>query len=259
MMVTGEKRKSLETQGFLLIPGFTLPAELNEVHQRIEQLFEQEGDRAGSEFKQETYSRRLSNLINKGEIFRRLAGQAAILDLVQLVLGAHYKLSSMNARSANPRQPVGQPLHADMGAIADDQGPWVCNIIWLLNDFTADNGCLRLVPGSHQWGTLPQDSMDDPCHPHPDEIHLTAQRGSLIVLNAHIWHAGTANQTAQPRTALHGFYCRRDKPQQQYQKELLDPELQRQLPPALRQLLAVDDPHNDVLAKEQTRRSGFLK
>jgi len=259
MMVTGEKRKSLETQGFLLLPGFTLPDELQELHRRINQLFDQEGDRAESEFKQETYSRRLSNLINKGEIFQRLAGKPAILDLVQLVLGERYKLSSMNARSANPRQPFGQPLHADMGAIADDQGAWVCNIIWLVNDFTPDNGCLRLVPGSHRWGTLPQESMDDPCRPHPDEIHLTAERGSLIVLNAHVWHAGTANQTDQPRTALHGFYCRRDKPQQQYQKELLDLELQRKLSPTLRQLLALDDPHNDVLAREPTRRSGFLK
>ncbi|MDE0736905.1 MAG: phytanoyl-CoA dioxygenase family protein [Pirellulaceae bacterium] len=258
-MVPREKRKQLlDEQGFLLLPGFTSPTELDELDQRIKQLLEQEGDRAGSEFKQEPYSRRLSNLINKGEIFRRLAGQPAILDLVQLVLGEHYKLSSMNARSANPRQPGGQPLHADMAAIADDQGAWVCNIIWLVNDFTPNNGCLRLVPGSHQWRTLPQDSMEDPLHLHPEEIHLTAQRGALIVLNAHVWHAGTANQTDHPRTALHGFYCRRDKPQQQYQKELVDPELQRQLPPALRQLLAVDDPHNDVLANQQTRRSGFL-
>ena len=60
-------------------------------------------------------------------------------------------------------------------------------------------------------------------------------------------------------TARHGFYCRRDKPQQQYQKELLDLELQRQLPPVLRQLLALDDPHNDALANQQTRRSGFLE
>ncbi|MEO2023933.1 MAG: phytanoyl-CoA dioxygenase family protein [Pirellulaceae bacterium] len=258
MVPRGKRKQLLDEQGFLLLPGFTSPVELDELDQRIKQLLEQEGDRAGSEFKQEPYSRRLSNLINKGEIFRRLAGQPAILDLVQVVLGEHYKLSSMNARSAKPRQPVGQPLHADMGAIADDQGAWVCNIIWLVDDFTPDNGCLRLVPGSHRWGTLPQGSMKDPLRPHPDEIHLTGQRGSLIVLNAHVWHAGTANQTDHPRTALHGFYCRRDKPQQQYQKRLLDPELQRQLTPALRQLLALDDPHNDALANQQTRRSGFL-
>jgi len=81
----------------------------------------------------------------------------------------------------------------------------------------------------------------------------------LIVLNAHLWHGGTANQTAEPRTALHGFYCRRNKPQQQYQKKLIDLELQRSFSPELRHLLALDDPENDRLARQEVERSGFLK
>ena len=65
---------------------------------------------------------------------------------------------------------------------------------------------------------------------HPREVLVTGP----IVVNAHLWHAGTANLTDKPRTALHGFYCRRDKPQQQYQKNLIDLDLQRSLgtPPA---------------------------
>ena len=47
-----------------------------------------------------------------------------------------------------------------------------------------------------------------------------------MVMNAHLWHGGTANRTAAPRLAMHAFYCRRDKPQQQYQKQLLRPEVQ---------------------------------
>lgn len=258
-MVTREQRGQLDQHGFLLLPEFSSASEMDALHDQIEQLFRWEGEDAGSEFKQELHSRRLSNLINKGEVFRRLASQPAILDLVQAVLGKQYKLSSMNARSADPRQPTGQPLHADMAAIADDHGFWVCNVIWLVDDFTAENGCLRVVPGSHQLGMLPQNSVANALLAHPDEILLTGQRGSFIVLNAHVWHAGTANQTDKPRTALHGFYCRRDKPQQQYQKELLDPELQATLDPALRELLALDDPLNDQLAQQVIQRSGFLK
>ena len=63
-----------------------------------------------------------------------------------------------------------QPLHADMGAIRDEQGYWVCNSVWMLDDFTPDNGPLRVVPGSHRWGRLPQDVMADPSGPHPDEV-----------------------------------------------------------------------------------------
>ena len=81
--------------------------------------------------------------------------------------------------------------------------------------------------------------------PHPDEVLLTGTAGSVAVMNAHLWHGGTANRSSRPRLAMHAFYCRRDKPQQQYQKQLLRPDVQQALTPALRDLLAIDDPLND--------------
>ncbi len=258
-MLTQQQCDQLEEQGFLLLVDFSTASQMDELQEQIEYLFKQEGESAGSEFKQELHSRRLSNLINKGDVFRRLVSQQDVLELVQIVLGEQYKLSSLNARSANPRQPAGQPLHADMGAIADARGSWVCNIIWLVDDFTTENGCLRVVPGSHRANQLPQDTVADPLAMHPEEVLVTGPRGSLIVLNAHLWHGGTANRTAQPRTALHGFFCRRDKPQQQYQKQLIDLDLQRSFTPELRHLLALDDTENDRLARQQVARSGFLK
>ena len=70
-------------------------------------------------------------------------------------------------------------------------------------------------------------------------------------MNAHIWHGGTANRTPAPRLAMHAFYCRRDKPQQQYQKQLLRPEVQDSLSPELREMLALDDPLNDAGQRER--------
>ena len=113
-----------------------------------------------------------------------------------------------------------------MGAIPDERGYWVCNTVWLLDDFTPENGATRMVPGSHKWGTRPQDVLADPMAPHPDEVLLTGAAGSVAVMNAHLWHGGTANRSSRPRLAMHAFYCRRDKPQQQYQKQLLRPDVQ---------------------------------
>ena len=81
----------------------------------------------------------------------------------------------------------------------------------------------------------------------------------MVVLNAHAWHAGTANRTGRPRTSLHAFYCRRDRPQQQYQKQLLRPEVRRSLPPGLRELLTREDPLNDRLGAAAAVCTGFLK
>jgi hypothetical protein len=72
-------------------------------------------------------------------------------------------------------------------------------------------------------------------------------------------HGRRQDGTARSRTSLHTFYCRRDKPQQQYQKLLLRPEVQQGLAPDLRHLLALDDPLNDQLSTDVVVRSGFLK
>jgi hypothetical protein len=57
---------------------------------------------------------------------------------------------------------------------------------------------------------------------------------------------------------MHAFYCRSDKPQQQYQKELLRPEVQDGLTPELRERLALDDPLNDAVSANVSIRSGFM-
>ena len=226
---------------------------------RILEILAEEGDRAGHEFKTEENAHRLANLVDKGDVFHRAIVLPELLAGVRQVLGPDIKLSSLNARSADPHSDAGQPLHVDMGALPDEQGFWVCNTVWMLDDFTADNGATRMIPGSHRWGTRPQDVLADPMAPHPGEVLLTGKAGSVAVMNAHMWHGGTANRTASPRLAMHAFYCRRDKPQQQYQKALVRPEVQARLTADVRHILALDDPHNDAVSSNVTVRSGFMK
>jgi ectoine hydroxylase-related dioxygenase (phytanoyl-CoA dioxygenase family) len=257
--VSDEQRRHLDTFGYVVLPAFAPADLLAGLRERLAALFAEEGEAAGSEFRQEAGTLRLANLVDKGEVFRRAIAEPAILELVGQVLGGDFKLSSLNARSANPFNGSSQPLHADGGGVADERGAWVCNAVWMIDGFTMENGPIRAVPGSHAWRRLPQEALADPAAPHPDEVLLTGPAGTIAVMNAHTWHGGTANHTAHPRCALHAFYCRRDKPQQQYQKRLLRPETQAALSPQLRHLLALDDPMNDALTAGKEGRSGFLK
>jgi len=257
--MTLQEQHQLDEQGYVVLESCMGSELLNGLRTRILALFEEEGDRAGSEFRTEENARRLANLVDKGEVFRRAIVLPQVLDFVRRVLGGDCKLSSLNARSADPHTDVGQPLHVDMGAVPDDKGYWVCNTVWMLDDFTLENGPTRMIPGSHKWGTRPQDVLADPLAPHPQEVLLTGKAGGIAVMNAHMWHGGTANRTSLPRLAMHAFYCRRDKPQQQYQKQLLRPEVQAALSSDARRILALDDPMNDELSADVTVRSGFLK
>jgi ectoine hydroxylase-related dioxygenase (phytanoyl-CoA dioxygenase family) len=259
MDLTAAERHALDAQGYLVLADFMSAELLARLRQRVAELFMAEGERAGSEFKQEPGCLRLANLVDKGDVFRAVIVAPPVLARVRAVLGPAIKLSSLNARCVPPHTDITQPLHADMGAIADEHGYWVCNTVWLLDPFTADNGALRIIPGSHRYGQLPAQALADPKAPHPAEVLVTAAAGSVIVMNAHLWHGGTANRSAASRTAVHAFYARRDKPQQQYQKQLLRPEVQAALSAELRELLALDDPLNDAVSANVEKRSGFLR
>jgi ectoine hydroxylase-related dioxygenase (phytanoyl-CoA dioxygenase family) len=254
-----QEKDRLDSDGFLVLEGFIDPGRGDALRRRIEELFAEQGERAGHEFKQEPQTDRLANLVDFGEIFRWAIAEPKLLACVRHVLGGDFKLSSLNARSARPRSDWVQPLHCDTGALPDEKGNSVCNIVWLLDDFTTDNGAPRYVPGTHRSGRLPQEVLTDPVAAHPDEVLITGRRGNVIVMNAHLWHGGTANRTDRPRLAMHSFYCRRDLPQQQYQKKLLRPETQQSLSPELRELLALDDTLNDELSSRISGLSGFLK
>jgi ectoine hydroxylase-related dioxygenase (phytanoyl-CoA dioxygenase family) len=259
MPIDEAHRRELDERGFVRLAAFIDPERRRRLAARIQALFDAEGDRAGAEFKPEPGARRLANLADKGEVFVDCIVEPVALEYVGHVLGPRFKLSSLNARSANPRNRESQPLHVDAGALPDARGFWVCNTVWMLDDFTPENGALRVVPGTHRSRRRPEDALADPRATHPDEVLVTGRAGDLVVMNSHLWHGGTANDTDRPRLALHAFYCRSDKPQQQYQKALLRPETQAALPAAARAVLALDDPENDALSGAGAGQSGFLK
>lgn len=257
-MLESEKRQ-LDEQGFLVLENFMGGHLLSALRRRIEEIFAEEGERAGHQFKQEPQTRRLANLVDRGGLFQKVIAMPKILECVAHVLTSEFKLSSLNVRSATPHSDWVQPLHCDAAAISDEKGYWVCNTIWMLDDITRENGAIRYVPGSHKWGKLPQESLEDPSAPHPDEALILGMAGTVVVMNTHLWHGALANRSTKARTAMHAFYCRRDKPQQQYQKKLIRPEVQERLSPELRKLLALDDPLNDELSSKDSGRSGFMK
>ena len=255
-MLDAAQKRQLDELGYLVLPGLIPSPMLAELRERCEALWESEGDDAGSEFRPEPGTRRLANLVDKGEIFARVIATPEVLECMAHVIGPDFKLSSLNARSTNPNNPEAQPWHADTGAIADERGYWVCNSVWMLDDFTPENGATRMLPGSHAWRRLPEPGNTGPL---AGEALVTGPAGTVVIMNAHMWHGGTGNNTDRCRRALHAFYTRSDKPQQQYQKGMLRPGTVAALTPLQRRVLALDDPEDDRLSSATTRMSGFLK
>jgi ectoine hydroxylase-related dioxygenase (phytanoyl-CoA dioxygenase family) len=253
-MLTDSAKRQLEEQGFVVLPNFLTEEQLEKFRARVDELYEEEGENAGSEFKTEPGARRLANCVDKGEIFEKVIETPEVLECIEAVLGPDFKLSSLNVRSASPNSNSGQPLHVDSGELPDERGNTVCNSVWMLDDFTEHNGALRIVPGSHKWFRLPSAGEKV-----KGEMLVTGTAGTVVVMNAHAWHGGTDNRTGRERRAMHVYYTRGDKPQQQYQKKWVRAEVQARLTPLGRRLLALDDPRNDELCAVGSGKSGFMK
>jgi len=205
-------------------------------------LWRAEGEQAGIENYIEKNTRRLANLANKGEAFRRLLVHPRVLAAARRVLGPNVRLSMLNARDALPGTGLSQPLHsdADHGAKPDALGYLACTAIWMLDDFSRQNGATRLVPGTHRQTQLPKEALADTLAPHPAEVVIEGKAGDVLVFNGHCWHAGGANHTHSHRRAILVHYIRADQPQRLNQKEALSPAVQARLNPAERALLGLD-------------------
>lgn len=238
--LTPEEMAFLDENGYLVLENILSHVQIERFRERFDELLAEEGDKAGLEVHQEQGTERLADLVNKGEIFEICFTHPRVLAGIAHVLQSDLKLSSINARFAKPGEGL-QHLHADWGRL-DTPGEFqVCNSIWLLDDFTEENGATRVVPGSHRWGSrLPGDEMADPGQPHPKEKLLLGRAGTVVVFNSHTWHGGTLNRTDRRRRAMHSYFCRRHQPQQLDQRRYLRPETRERLSDAAKVILDVE-------------------
>ena len=230
-------RERLDRDGYVPLPNLLSESQVAGLRRRLGELLEAEGDRAGLEVHQEAGTDRLADLVNKDPLFDVCFTDQRLLACVAHVL-SDFKLSSLNARAALPGQGL-QALHTEGGPVTGLDEFQVCNSIWLLDDFTPENGATRVVPGSHRSGRSPRDDLDDVRSAHPAEVLLTAPAGTVVVFNSHLWHGGTVNRSDQPRRALHSYFTRRDNPQQLDQKKHVRPETTARLSAAARFILDV--------------------
>ncbi len=174
-------------------------------------------------------------LINKGREFRPLLTHPDARALCEHLIGREFLLSSFSAHITHPGGAL-MPLHTDQwwlpppqfresprvragavarpaarGETAPPPGPAsgaiapcvYVNIMWMLVDFTEENGATRLVPGSHLSG------LDaDPATPHPvPTIAAEAPAGTALAWDGRTWHAAGINRARAPRYGVQTSFC----------------------------------------------------
>lgn len=187
-MLDTRQRTELDDSGYVVLPEVVdahMLAVLRETFERAAAEQKETGAREGG-------TRHVSFAFDAGD------------DRVAAAVG-HVIARPFGLRDHGGRDPLPgfgqQGLHTDWRPRADWEPYHVATALWLLDDFTADNGATRVVPGSHRKGAVPK-SFADPERHHPDETIVIACAGSVLVINGHLWHSGTRNRARGPRRVV---------------------------------------------------------
>jgi ectoine hydroxylase-related dioxygenase (phytanoyl-CoA dioxygenase family) len=133
-----------------------------------------------------------------------------VLATVAHILAHPLRLFQLGGREPGPGHGL-QGLHADWPPRKRVERAFVATSLWMLDDFQADNGATRVVPGTQRLPGLPPKRLADPAAHHPEELVVTGAAGDVLVFNGHLWHSGTRNQSGAPRRALQVIFGARDQ------------------------------------------------
>jgi len=195
---------AFETEGYLILPNALEPATLRVAREAIADILQREA----SEKDTTTASKRSFGIAVKHPIFREIACHPLVTAIWRAYLGEDMILSTWSSNTVLPN--IGNMgWHADFPYWAMRE-PWPQAVLtgqtlWMLDDFTPENGATALVPKSHLLCRKPDEPLNAP---HPNQIIAQAPAGSVLLFDGRMWHSSRANSTQSPRTCLLGMYIR---------------------------------------------------
>ncbi|HEY2331153.1 MAG TPA: phytanoyl-CoA dioxygenase family protein [Acidimicrobiales bacterium] len=195
---TTDELAALDEHGFVVVPGLLPITEVERLISEFERLVA-EDPRSGLH---ELGTRR-TKAENDNDVFAVCWRHRVVVDAALQLLGSTFEVGHVDLRDPDPGHGE-QRLHPDHGA-APEAG---VTATWYLDEFTADNGATRVLPGSHRSGAPPGSEVPIPGSevPGPDEVVTVGPPGSLLLRDARLFHAGGRNSTEGPRRSAFVFY-----------------------------------------------------
>jgi hypothetical protein len=150
--------------------------------------------------------------LEPGLMYKDVWANPAAISILKNVLGpelvCHYA-NGNTALQATGRQPVHSDIHT-----AHPLFPFAYAINIPLCDVSAENGATEIWPGSHRDSNIDQHggggsgdltiklSLIDERQKRFPPVQPSSRKGSLIIRDIRLWHAGMPNRTAAPRIML---------------------------------------------------------
>jgi phytanoyl-CoA hydroxylase len=231
MRSSGETVRSYVDDGYLVVPGLVATSEIEVICAEL--LRFARGDYPAINPPSDTQGKTDEELIEQilavhfphwvSPVIREIITHPGIVGVLEQITGAHLphwdgRVKCMQSMLfAKPPGLPGQAWHQDERYIATRDrslvGAWIA-----LDDATVENGCLRVLPGSHRDGYL----WPTRAHDKPEEFDFSdesygfeshaeqkveVEAGSVVFFNGYLLHRSLRNRSNGFRRALVNHYC----------------------------------------------------
>ena len=228
-MLSLEHKRTWDENGFFIIRGFMPLERCRAIHDRVVEIcrLNAAGQQTPNTFvlpekKPNPLARNAEDNVGKvfrlhrDPIFKKLVEDPAVVDIVSDLIGPELDCFVSQFIFKN-HGALGQPWHQDSFYFAFSTTPQIG--VWLaVTEATLDNGCLHVMPGSH----------NEPVHKHvPDQrphaqygyteivdydmsksMPVLMQPGDLLVFHSHLMHRSTDNMSGGSRAAMVWHYTK---------------------------------------------------
>ena len=218
-ILTADQRRQYTKDGFLVLPGYFDSQTVEAVSQAAEEVLEcvgplvpdnprvqvdQMGDQVGV--------RQAYPVIDLSETLARLASDERIVGLFRSLFNGDTPLlfeDKLNYKHPQVGTPF--PMHQDY-SYWQDYSPQLTSALIYIDEATAENGCLEVVPGWHTKGLLDRSEVQvglvrdhqivaealDPAL----AVTIPGKPGTLILFSCLTPHTSAPNRSDKPRRAL---------------------------------------------------------
>lgn len=224
--------RQLQHDGFLILPHAVDADLLESLYDDLEPEFVAARYGTGAFYGETT--KRFGRLFARSRHVEAFARHPLILPIIEQILTPWCETIQINLTQAIeifPGAPTQFP-HRDQDMWRADKGrqEYMVNVMWALDDFTAENGATRLWPGSNR-------AAPDSMLPEEEAIKAIMPRGSAAIFLGSTQHAGGANHSAQTRRGMIISYCQAWLKPWENQWLAYPPEVARSFSPELAALI----------------------
>lgn len=235
-MLTSIQIAQFQQQGFLVLPAFSSPDYCQQVldfaQQQLDQVvlpIEYEADTrypgapASRDAEGGQTARRLLQAYGRSPLLADWATQTTLSVVLKQLLGEGAKMSQVHHNCIMTKQARFSSLtgwHRD-SRYWNFQKPELISVWLALRDERIDNGCLLVLPGSHQW-QIDAEQLDGAQFLRADlqrnqDLLAQAQavplrQGDVLLFSSNLFHAAGCNQTGQTKFSMVFTYRAQDNP-----------------------------------------------